>query len=133
MPQNQTTGAVANKYGPEAAQLVAGTLGTKLAGTRSNEAELHGRRVVIKCARLKTSSVGVTYEMQKTLDEVLGAFEIEPGKYEVFALPIETFIKCQRPSRSQGQSAHKVGLVSRSEFVKNGKFLSSLFLPRSDA
>lgn len=133
MPQSQISGAAANDFGRKTASLVAVALGTKLASARSNEAQFHGRRVVIKCARYKTTSVGVTYKMQKSLDEVLGAFEVEPGEYKVFELPIATFIKFQRPSKSKGASVHQVGLVSRSEFVKRGKFLVSLPLSRGDA
>ena len=128
MPQDQSTGAEANDYGRRTARAIAAALGAKLNGTRSNEATRNGARVVIKCARSGTTSVGVTYEMQKSLQYVFAAFEMAPatGKYEVFSLPLEIFIKNQRPSRSKGNSAHKVGLVSRSVFITHGTLVNTV-------
>jgi hypothetical protein len=120
VPQDQASGAVANKYGRETARIIAAAIGAKMLGRASNEAELKGSRVVIKCARAKTTSVGVTYQMQKELHSVIAAFELEDGTYKVISLPITAFAKAQRPTRSQGAAAGKVGLVSRAVFESTG-------------
>lgn len=123
MPQDQASGAAANDYGRETARRIATAIGARIRGSASNEADYDGRRVVIKCARAATSSVGVTYKMLERLQEVVGAFESSSGEYELFALPVSEFRKYQRPTASAGAAAGKVGLVSRAIFVSHGRFL----------
>ena len=89
-------------------------------GSRSNEAALGGKRVVIKCAARNTNSIGVTYLMLERLHSVIGAFEQTNGSFNVISLPVTVFTANQRPSRSQGASEGKVGLVSRSVFESKG-------------
>lgn len=126
MPQDQETGAAANAYGRETARRIAAAVGAKILGRSSNEAELNGMRVVIKCARAKTTSVGVTYQMQKHIHAVVGAFEEPDGAYKVFSLPMATFAKAQRPTQSKGAAAGKVGLVSRAVFESSGTLIASV-------
>jgi hypothetical protein len=128
MPQDQASGSAANDFGREAASRVAEIIGAKLRGPASNEADYRGRRVVIKCARAGTTSVGVTYKMQPRLDEIIGAFEVAGGAYELFVLPVADFTKHQRQTASTGASAGKVGLVSRAVFVSHGRFLCKVTL-----
>ena len=133
MPQDQSSGAAANEYGRATAKLIASAIGATMIGNRSNEAQYKGKRIVIKCARSATTSVGVTYEMQKNLHEILAAFETTKDKYEVFSLPVAIFSAKQRPTRSQGAAAHKVGLVSRKVFIESGVFVSSVSVAAGDA
>jgi len=128
MPQDQTTGAAANEFGRQTARRLATAIGARIRGSGSNEADYQGRRIVIKCARAATSSVGVTYRMLEHLHEVVGAFENANGAYELFALPAAEFVKHQRPTASTGAAAGKVGLVSRTVFESQGRFLKRVVL-----
>lgn len=126
MPQNQESGAAANAYGWETARRIAKAIGAKILGRSSNEAELGGMRVVIKCARAKTTSVGVTYRMQEHIQAVVAAFEADDGGYKVFSLPMTEFAKAQRPTKSKGAAAGKVGLVSRAVFESSGTVVATV-------
>lgn len=127
MPQNQSSGAKANLYGRETAKHIAHAIGAHLLSNSSNEAEYKGESVVIKCAKPKTTNIGVTYKMQEHIANVIAALQNEEGTYTVISLPINIFIKHQRPTRSRGASANKVGLVSRNTFLEFGKGI--LILP----
>lgn len=102
MPQNQTTGAAGNDYGRETAPRIATAISATMLGTRSNEATYEGQRVVIKCARAATTSVGVTYEMLKGLDLVIAAFQHKDGSYDVYSMPAREYETLMTDSRSSG-------------------------------
>lgn len=128
MPQDRITGAAGNAFGRETAPLVAKAVGAIMLGSQSNEAIFNGNRIVIKCARQNTSSVGVTYLMLKRLDAVAGAFQQNDGTFEVLLLSSETFRLEMRPSQSKGTSAGKVGLVSKGVFASKGKHIGTFRL-----
>ena len=81
MPQDQETGAAGDAFGRETAPLIAQAIGATMRGGASNEADFNGQRVVIKCARQKTQSVGVTYQMLERLDAIVAAFELDDGSF----------------------------------------------------
>lgn len=93
-------------------------------GTASNEAMLDGQRVVIKCAQIKTSSVGVTFRMLKRLESVVGAFQRDDGAFEVISLPADVYRRRMSDTRSTGASAGGVGKVAKSVFVAEGQQVS---------
>jgi hypothetical protein len=126
MPQDQSTGAAGNAFGRATAPLIAQAIGATMLGSRSNEAALGGKRVVIKCAARNTNSIGVTYLMLERLHSVVGAFEQTNGSFNVISLPVTVFTANQRPSRSQGASEGKVGLVSRSVFESKGTEITTV-------
>lgn len=126
MPQDQSSGAAGNAFGRTMAPRIAHAIGATMLGSRSNEAIFEGMRVVIKCAAPKTTSVGVTYLMLERLHSVIGAFQQTNGSFSLFLLPATTFTAEQRPSRSQGPSSGKVGLVSRAVFESKGMELKSV-------
>lgn len=112
-PQDQASGFAANEYGRQTARRIAEIIGAKLRGPARNEADYKGRRVVIKCAKAGTTSVGVTYKMQPRIDEVIGAFGATDRTYDLFALPVADFIKHQRQTASTGASAGRVAQTSK--------------------
>jgi hypothetical protein len=120
MPQNQASGAAANKWGRETARQIAPRIGAVMLGSGSNEATFGGKRVVIKCAARKTNSVGVTFKMLEALDAVIGAFQLDDGSFEVWSLPSDVFRAEMRNTRSRGRAAGKVGLVRRAVFSNRG-------------
>ena len=118
MPQHKESGAAAVEYGLETARKIAEFLGAqKIGNSRSNEYNLDGKRIVIKCARSSTTNVGVSYQMLKRLDAVIGSFETEGGIYELYEMTPEMFTRNMRPTRSKGASSGRVGIVSKSIFV----------------
>lgn len=132
MGQDQVSGMTANAFGRQMGRTIATALGAKPLTNNGNEFSLDGNRVAIKCAKANTTSVGVTYTMLDRLSEVIGAFETATGTYDLYALPAARFRERMRATRSTGQSAGKVGLVSRSVFSSEGRFIRSLDPEASD-
>jgi len=127
MPQGQESGARAVEYGLQTARKIANKLDAiKIGNARSNEYEIENRRVVIKCARTTTNSVGVPYQMLNRVAAVLGSFETESGTYDIYEMSPDVYRKLMRPTRSKGPSAGRVGIVRKSAFVDRGKFLMNL-------
>jgi hypothetical protein len=118
MPQDRDSGARASAWGHEAAQKIARKIGATGMGNASNECHLNGERVVIKCARRNTTSVGVTYQMLARIDRVIGAFELDDGSFELWAISPKQFESSMRESVTSGG---KTALVSRSFFEQHGK------------
>ena len=129
MPQDRESGAAAVEYGLETARRIAKFLGAKKIGNlRSNEYDLEGKRVVIKCARATTKSVGVLYHMLTRLDAVIGCFETEAGSYELYKMTPEMYTKNMRPTRSKGASSGRVGIVRKSTFIDKSKRIKTVKL-----
>src|SRR5713226_4523479 len=80
MPQDRDTGAAANEFGRATARKIATKIGATEIQRSSNECRVDGEKIVIKCARVDTPSIGVTYKMLDHLDGILGAFELELEK-----------------------------------------------------
>ncbi len=99
-----------------------------MAGNGSNEANWEGRRIVIKCAGVGTSSVGVTHRMLERLDAVVAAFQLADGRFDLIEMTPEIFKAHMRETQSTGASAGKVGLVSRQSFREIGKMLKTITL-----
>ncbi len=129
MPQNRKSGAAAVEYGLETGRKIAKALGAKKIGnSRSNEYDLEGKKIVIKCARATTKSVGVPYHMLKRLDAVIGSFETEAGSYELYEMTPETYVRNMKPTRSKGASSGRVGVVSKSTFIKRCNLIKTVRL-----
>lgn len=126
MPQNRETGARANEYGRETAKKIAGKIGAKSISKISNEFELQGRIITIRCAKHSTNDLGVTYKMLERIDAIFAALEQEIGNYELYEISPTMFKKNMRETKSQGAAAGKVGLVKKSLFVNEGKFICSV-------
>jgi hypothetical protein len=126
MSQDRQSGAAGNNFGRTLAPKIAQAIGAKINGPRSNKSTYNGESVVIKGARVKTSSVGVTYKMLEEITAVIGAFEQKDGDFKVLLLPVATFRINIRASQSKGPSAGKVGLVSRRVFYHNGISLGTV-------
>ncbi len=128
MVANRETGARASAWGRDTARQIARVLGATEPAGASNECELNGQPVVIKCAAASTDSVGVTYLMLDRIDAVLGAFELDDGSFEVLWLPAATFRANMTETRSRGASAGRVGIVRKSVFQVRGQRISRVRL-----
>lgn len=126
MAQDRNSGAEANDWGHRTALLLAEKLGASGMRRNSNECQLAGERVVIKCANPATTSVGVTYRMLDRLDRIAAAFKLDDGSFELFSLLPAEFVAAMRQTRSRGSAAGKVGLVDRSTFQRSGKPMGRL-------
>jgi len=124
MPQGRESGARAVEYGIRTARKIAEKIGGKKTGKpRSNEYEVDNRKIVIKCARSTTKSVGVPYQMLDRVIAIWGSFETENGAYEIYEMSPDIYREHMRPTRSTGPSAGRVGIVRKSAFLDRGKFL----------
>lgn len=126
MPQNRESGARANEYGRETARKIAEKISAKSISKISNEFELQGRKITIRCAKHSTNDLGVTYKMLERIDTIFAALEQEDGKYEIYEISPSMFEKNMRETRSKGDAAGKVGLVRKSVFVNEGEFICSV-------
>jgi hypothetical protein len=128
MPQDQESGAAGDAFGRQTAPRIADAIGAKILGATSNEAVLNDQRVVIKCARSRTQSVGVTYQMLDRLDAVIGAFQRDDGSYEIISLPVAAYRERMTETQSLGASAGGVGIVAKVVFIREGRLLSIVTL-----
>lgn len=127
MLQGQESGARAVEYGLQTARKIAEKLGAvKIGKARSNEYKINNRQIVIKCARMTTNSVGVPYQMLDRVAAILGSFETEDGSYDIYEMGPETYRENMKPTRSTGPSAGRVGIVRKSTFVDQAKFLMNI-------
>lgn len=123
MAQDRQSGLEASRYGHRCARAIAKAIGAEMIGEKSNECIWNGQQVVIKTARSQTTSVGVLYHMVDRVKAVLGAFEQDDGSYRVMELPIERCASNMRPTRSQGPSAGRVGMIDRKVFEDEGRLV----------
>jgi hypothetical protein len=126
MPQDRETGAAGDQFGRSTAPIIAARIGAKMQGDGSNAASYEGLRAVIKCARVDTGSVGVTYSMLADLDVIIGAFEQENGQFKVYSLKAEFYRARMEPTRSMGRSKGKVGKVSKQMFEEHGELIATV-------
>jgi hypothetical protein len=126
MPQDRESGARANKYGRETAKKIADKIGAKSISKISNEFELQGRKITIRCAKHSTNDFGVTYKMLERIDAIYAALEQKNSEYELYEISPSIFKKNMRETKSRGPAAGKVGLVKKSVFVNEGKFIDSV-------
>jgi hypothetical protein len=131
MPQDRDTGAAANDYGRTTARRIATKIGATVIPRSSNECRLDGEKIVIKCARFGTPSIGVTYKMLDRLDGILGAFELNDGSYDLFLLGPDAFRENMSATQSMGSSAGKVGMVAKRVFVQRGHSRGNVRLDRN--
>src|SRR5436190_9748452 len=82
--QDRNSGAEAAEWGRATARKIADALGARSTSHTSNEATYNAKRVVIKTAHQKTTSVGGTYEMLKRLVDVIAAWEVARGMNSVY-------------------------------------------------
>ena len=128
MPQDQETGANGNSFGRKTSRVIAEKIGAKMLTQTSNEATYNGNSIVIKCASKKTTNIGVTFKMLNRLDSIIGSFEQEGGAFELYTLAVEAFRANMRATKSKGPSAGKVGVVSKSVFIKSGEKLKTIWV-----
>ena len=130
MSQDKQSGADANKYGRDTARLIMKELLTEPISKISNECFLDGRLVAIKCSRVNTKQVGVSYKMLERLDSVIGAFETDTNIYDLYEISPDTFKENMRETRSTGAAAGKVALVTQKIFEDEGKFIQTVKLSK---
>ena len=128
MSQDQISGAAANQWGRKTARIVAESIGAQMVSRDSNECIYEGDKVVIKCAKMATNSVGVTYKMLERIKFVAGAFQMENGKFALWKLSASIFSGQMRATASQGSAKRKVGIVQKSVFEAKGTALDSIYL-----
>jgi len=126
MGQNRETGAAANKYGHDMAGEVARLLGTQLLSSKSNEVELLGERLVIKCAHRNVPQIGVSLTMLKRIDGIIAALEDRKGKYTFYRVSPQWYRGNMQVSRSKSPSAYKVMMVLCKTIRKTGRIIKKI-------
>lgn len=121
--QDRNSGAAADRFGRDNAKRIAKAIGAQMIRAGSNESVWNGQRVVIKSAQLANTTVGVSYKMLEHLDGVLGAFENADGSYRLILLTAKSYTTRMQPTRSTGPSAKRVGVVNRTVFDQQGRFM----------
>jgi len=124
--QDKETGARASEYGHTMAAKVARFLDTHLLSKASNEADLSGKRVVIKCARQKTPEIGVSLAMLERVHAIIAAIEDENGGYALYKVDPQWYKAEMSSSRSHSPSAHKVMMVSCNAIREKSEVLGKM-------
>lgn len=122
MPQDRESGAIANEYGRATAKKIAAVIGATAISQNSNEFELDGKHITIRCARYSTTKFGVTYKMLKRVEIIFGAIEQKNGSYNIYIIEPNHYAKHMTDTRSKGKSAGKVGMVNKKVFIDEGKY-----------
>jgi hypothetical protein len=133
MTQDRSSGSRADKWGRGTAKLIAQQLGATRLSKISNECMLDDRPTVIKCAGLRTRSVGVPTRMLSRIVRVIAAFKKGNGEFELWELTTEQYRRAMYPTRSTGASAGKVSMVTRSYFCESGHKVGTIILQSSPA
>jgi sporulation protein YlmC with PRC-barrel domain len=128
MPQDRVSGAEANIYGRETARKIAIAIGAISISETSNEFELDGRKITIRCARKDNNQFGVPYQILERVNTVIGAVEQKDGDYKLYEISSDKFKENMRPTKSTGPSAGRVGIVGKSVFINEGKFIRTVKL-----
>lgn len=128
MPQDRASGADANNYGRETARKIAIAIGAISISEISNEFELDNRKITIRCARKKNTQIAVPYQLLKRVSAVMAAFEQENGDYKLYEITSDNFKDNMRETRSKGPFAKRGGVVGKSVFIHEGKFVQKVKL-----
>jgi hypothetical protein len=131
MPQDHQSGIDGNEFGRTMAPKIAHAVGATMHRKGSNEAVLGEKRIVIKCARKSTRSIGVSYRMLPTLSAIVAAFQRDDGAFDVFSLDAQTYKKHMKETRSKGASAGRVGIVTKSAFTTEGESIGTVSIDES--
>jgi len=123
MLQNRETGVEARRWGIETAKIIIQCLHGKPLSEFSNEFKIGRKRFVVKCAKLKTLDVGVTYLMLKRIYAVYGAFARDRRRFDLFLLTVSQYKEHMRPMGSKG---HYLGMVRKSFFERFGKYIGEV-------
>ena len=128
MGQNEITGGVGHHFGHEIAIKVARFLDTGLLSPKSNEIILDGERFVIKSAKLKTSSIGITVTMLGRLQGIIAAFENDVGGYSIYKLEFKRSPPLKIVfSQSSSHKKNKVIKISRKFIQKYGETIGNTY------
>jgi hypothetical protein len=84
--QDQASGAAANRWGHVTARQIAEILGAEETSTTSNEFELDGLPVTIRCASVGNNQVGLTNGMRDRVAFVVAAFQRREGHFELYRM-----------------------------------------------
>jgi hypothetical protein len=66
--------------------------------------------------------------MLERIDAIFAALEQENGNYKLYEISLGMFKNYMRETKSKGAAAGKVGLVKKSVFANEGKFICSVNL-----
>lgn len=127
MGQNQITGLAGYKFGRESGRIVAKFLDTNLLSAKSNEIILDGKHFVIKSARRKTPSIGITANLFDRLQGIIVALETENGKYILYKVDLKMNPPLQTSfSKSSGHTKNKVIKISRKSIQMYGRIIGEI-------
>jgi len=126
MAQNRKTGAEASKWGHDAATLIANQIGANRLSVIANDFEWKGLKVTLHSAAEGNSSVGVTYKTLSRIQLIVGAFEVAPGKFDLWSITPDA---CKDALRDSPTGKGKVALLTKGTFTEFGKFEQKVFLP----
>ena len=127
MGQNEITGRAGHQFGHEMAIKVARFLDTELLSPKSNEITLDGELFVIKSAKLKTSSIGITVTMLGRLQGIIAAFENDGGRYNIHKLEFKNNPPLKMVfSQSSSHKKNKVIKISRKFIEKYGETIGNI-------
>jgi hypothetical protein len=125
MSQTRDSGAAGNDFGRSFAPRLANVLGARMVRTGSNECVYQNEHMVLKSARGRTRSIGVSYRMLDGLNAILAAFQDPEGAWRVFRVDAAEYRRSMRPTGSRGPSAGRVGVLDLNTIVRVGTLIGT--------
>jgi hypothetical protein len=120
MGQDRESGAAGRTYGLNMGRRIAELLGAVKVRANSNEVTWASRRAVIKAAKPKNDSIGVTAAMLPRLDDIYGAFEDENGNVDLWKIAPALFERLSRDSPSARNRGTDTRLVRKRDILEQG-------------
>ncbi len=119
--QDRLSGAKAGRWGLVTSRLIAELLGGSPLSDNSNEFELDGERITIRCAKPRTTSVGLTNAMRERVAYIIAAFQSNEGHFNLYRISPEDWHEHANETTENHQNHGRVTLLSRSVCQRIGE------------
>ena len=130
--QDQTSGARANHWGRDTAQKIGQILGAKSISNKSNEFDLDGNRITIRCAKSRTNRVGLYNTMRDRVTFVIGAFQTDEGYFHLLRITPSEWKTHAHGASPSNPNIGRISFVSRSTFHQIGEDLGEVDIEDDD-
>ncbi len=121
-------GARAGRWGHVTSRKIAGILGGTELSKTANEFDINGQRMTIRCARPRTSSVGLTNTMAQRIDGIIAAFQHSDGHFTLYRIAPDDWDRHCRKVTENHQNHGRVTLLARSICRQIGQNMGEISL-----
>ncbi len=124
--QDRASGAAANRWGHATSRKIANILGARETSTTSNDFELDGLPVTIRCARIGNNQVGLYDTVRDRVAFIIAAFQQREGHFELYRLTPELWAKNCNDVAASNPNHGRLTMSNRSRFRQFGESLGEI-------